>query len=104
MRLLRISSFTALLTIGFSLTSGALEPAAPLPSTKGKNEPSKEVVHGQMLEKRYAVSAFKILAEMKVSQQLYQEAVNDAYASGVPSRLLSEFVALRAMRNADAKT
>lgn len=57
-----------------------------------------------MLEKRYPVPAFKVLMEMKVSQQLYQEAVNDAHASGVPSHLLSEFVALRALRNADAKT
>lgn len=65
---------------------------------------SKEEGHAQMLEKRYPVPAIKVLMEMKVSQQLYQEAVNDAHAAGVPSQVLSELVAMRALKTADART
>lgn len=110
MHSLRFTILAVLLSIGsnWSLSAaeppGTVPPAPPTSGQRGKEEVSKEVAHSQMLEKRYAVSAFKVLMEMKVSQQLYQEAVNDAYASGVPSRLLSEFVALRALKNADAKT
>lgn len=57
--------------------------------------------HSKRLEKLYPTPAFQILTQVETPHEAYQAAVNAAYRAGVPSSLLNECVATRAMMRAD---
>jgi len=63
---------------------------------------SKNLEHAKMLQRLYPTPALQVVIRNEVSYQIYQEAVNDAYRAGVPSSILNECVATRAMLRADA--
>ncbi len=62
----------------------------------------KNLEHAKLLQQLYPTPSLQVVIKNEVSYQLYQDAVNEAYKAGVPSSILNECVATRAMLRADA--
>lgn len=74
------------------------------PGLQGQTMQAKNAEHGQLIERLYPSPALKVLVKLETPQREYQEAVNQAYKEGVPTPILNELVALRALKNADKQS
>jgi hypothetical protein len=72
--------------------------ATPL---RAEDSREKALDHAKLIEKLYPTAALQVLAQTDTPHAAYQAAVNAAHRAGVPTSILNECVATRAMMKGD---